>query len=289
VRSWNSPQLASVYAGSDMADQHQAPHAGWLKIGGIGCAAALALTLLALGTIVGFTFRGYERELTVREELDRRHGAYDSYRVPVEGTVPADRLTRFLAVRRVLMPRCSEVTEITGSFRRVEAAAASGEPDVGEIFRRAGDVISRMPRMGLIFGAYVNDRNRALLDQGMGLGEYTWIYVVGYFAFLGQPPMRLLEEPDRLKVFEDRVYPEFARVIDRHVRQAGLAAGPWVEELARLRANRGRVPFVGNLPAELAGSLEPSRAALGAVACPAAAELDMTITVRRGGIGYDHR
>jgi hypothetical protein len=198
-------------------------------------------------------------------------------------------MARFLAVRRALMPRCGEVTETTGSFRKIEAAAAADAPDLGDIFRRVGDVVSRMPRLGIVFGAYVNDRNLALLDQGMGLGEYTWIYVVSYFGFLGQPPARLLDEPNRQKVFEDRVYPEIARVIDRHIKDAGLTTGPWAEELARLRADRGRVPFAGNLPPELAGSLEASRAALAAAACPAAAELDMTITVRRSAIGYDHR
>ena len=272
-----------------MGNQPDSPHPSWLKIGGIGCLTTLALAVLAGGAVVVFTFRGYQRELTLREELDRRYGAHDSHHVPADGTVPADRVVRFLNVRRTLMPRCAEVTDITGAFGRMESVARSREPDVGEGLRRAGDVILRIPRVGLVFGAYVNDRNRALLDQGMGLGEYSWIYVVGYFAFLGQPPRRLLEEPNRPKVFEDRVYPEMANIIGRHVEEARMSDGPWVEELARLKADRGRAPFAGNLPPELAESLGPFRAALKTVACPAAAELDMTITVRRGTIGYDHR
>lgn len=272
-----------------MTDEPRSTHPSWLKIGALGCAGSLGLVVLFFGGLAAITFWGYRGALEVREEVDRRYGAFDSYQVPADGTVPAERMARFLAIRKALMPRCAEVTDIAGSLKSVEEAAHQDEPDVGEIFRRVGRVARRMPSMGLAFGEYVSDRNDALLEQGMGLGEYTWIYVVGYFADLGQPPLRVLDEQNRLKPYQDRIYPEIARVVERHIAQGGLTAGPWVEELARLRADRERVPFRGALPPELAASLEPFRGALTAFACPAAAELDLTITVRRSTVGFDHR
>lgn len=146
-----------------------------------------------------------------------------------------------------------------------------------------------MPSLGLVFGRYVEDRNKALLEHRMGLAEYSWLYIVCYFAVLGQPPTTVLEEPARQAIFEDRLYPGMARAIERHIAETGMTTGPWVEELARLREQPARVPFSGNLPPEPAASVEPYRAVLAALACPAAAELDVTITVRRGLIGYDHR
>jgi hypothetical protein len=266
-----------------------ARHPGWLKISGIGCAAVLGFVVSAVAAILAVTFRGYQREAATLGDIDARFGAHDSYRLPSDGAVPADRLARFIAVRRALMPRCAEITEWTGAFRGVEAAAGSDATDVVKLFRQVGGTITRVPRLGIVFGAYLDDRNQALLDQGMGIGEYSWIYVVSYLAFLRQPPMRLLAGSNQAKVLDDRVYPETANVIARYIEATGLSGGPWVEELARLRANRARVPFADGLPPELVRALEPSRAALAAAACPAATELDLTITVRRPVIGYDHR
>ena len=48
-------------------------------------------------------------------------------------------------------------------------------------------------------------------------------------------------------------------------------------------------PFAAGLPPELETSLAPFRDARSASACPAAAELDVTITVRRQWFGFDHR
>ena len=272
-----------------MTEEPAAVHPSWLKIGGIGCAVALALAALAVGAIVSLTFRGYGRGFEVEGQLDRAYGQYESYRIPPHGTIPPDRLDRFIAVRRALIPRCAEVSDVTGSFARVQAAAREPDPDVPGLFDRAGAAIRRLPRVGLVFGAYVNDRNKALLDNGMGLGEYTWIYVVGYFGLLQQPPSAVLPSSDRPDVFRDRVFPETARLIERHIEQAGITTGPWVDELARLRDDPGHVPFSGTLPPELAASLEPHHQALAGVACPEAAELDVTVTVKRGTIGYDHR
>ena len=262
---------------------------GWFRIVIVCGATTVALALLAAGIVTLLTFRGYERALAVREELDRRFGNHENYRVPGDGAIPADRLARFLAVRRSLLPRCPEVTEVTRSFARVDAMAEQDRPDVPELFRRVGEAARRVPTIGLVFGAYVTDRNRALLEAGTGLGEYTWIYVVGYFALLRQEPVRLFREPDRADVLRGRVYPEVARVIARHVADAGLTSGPWVDESARLRAEPTRVPFSDGLPPELATSLAPAHAALETTACPAAAELDLTLTVRRGSFGYDHK
>lgn len=272
-----------------MTEERPNSHPSWLRIGMLGCGGAVAVAGLFLAGIAGLTFWGYKSALEVREEVDRQFGGFDSYNVPADGTIPADRMARFLAIRRALMTRCPEVTEVTGSFRAVDEMAGQEKPDVGDLFGRVGRVIRHVPSLGFVFGEYVSDRNNALRDNQMGLGEYTWIYVTSYFGYLNQPPRRVLDEQNRKKVFEDRVYPEIASVIERHINAAGLGDGPWVEELARLRADRNRVPLRGALPPELAGSIAPYRDALTAAACPAAAELDVTLTVRRSSFGYDHR
>ena len=261
----------------------------WLKIGGIGCGIIVLLAVVAAVATVSLTYRGYQRALDVRLEVDRRYGAPDTYRLPAGGAMGPDRMRRFVAIRESLLPQCAVVTETTGAFKRVDAAARESRPDVGALFGRVWQAARRMPSLGRTFGSYVTARNQALLQHGMGLGEYTWIYVTGYFGLLGQAPARVLDGENRRKIFEDRVFPEIAKIVQRHIEDAHLTSGPWVEELARLRQDHARIPFTDGLPPDLAASFEPYRQALAAAACPAAAELDVTVTVRRGLIGYDHQ
>ena len=272
-----------------MADEQRASHPSWLGIGALGCAGVVGIVVLLLGGIAGLTFWGYRHAIGVREDLDRTYGTYDSYRPSPDGTIQPDRMRHFLTVRQALMPRCPEVTNVTGSFRAVDEMAGQHAPDVGELFSRVGRVVKTFPSMGLIFGEYVSDRNVALRNNQMGLGEYTWIYAVGYFAYLKQPPTRVLDERDRPSLFPSRVFPAVAKAIERHVAEGGPSIGAWADELARLQADPARVPFRDGLPAELAASLAPFQGALQSFACPAAAELDLTLTVRRESFGYDHR
>jgi hypothetical protein len=147
-----------------------------------------------------------------------------------------------------------------------------------------------MLRVGRDFGDYVTARNEALLAQEMGLGEYTWIYVVAYHSWLGHPPVKAIEGRSRKNVFHDRVLPQVREMIRRHL--AGAAGSPtavaWRSELEALDDVRERIPFEDGLPRELEDSLEPFRDELERLACPAASELDVVLTVR-SGIGYDHR
>jgi hypothetical protein len=276
---WNRP-----------VDKRSRPaRAGWLKKIGFGMAAVAGVVILAAGALITVTFRGYARGYATERELANETGAAAGYVVPQDGSLPPDRLARFIRVREGLAPLCGGVQQITDPLKRVPELAAQDPPDLGGLLGKAAETLRRFPTVGLVFGRYVEARNQALLAERMGLGEYTWIYVVTYFAYLGQSPVGVLESPTRPTVFVDRIYPETAGVIARHVEQAGLSGGPWVEELARLRADPSRVPFAGTLPPELAASIAPHRSALLAASCPDAAELDLVHTVPRSVMGYDHR
>lgn len=260
-----------------------------LKIGSIWFAGSLAILAISLGIVLTLTSREYGRGFALEEELGRRYEGLDAYRLPADGRTPPDRVARFLAVRRALAPKCPEITGLVGAFVDVRTTAEGHDPDVPDLFGKIGRAVRRIPSLGVAFGEYVTGRNRALAAEGMGLGEYSWLYVASYFALLGQQPIPALDREGQATLFERRIYPDIARLVGRHVEETNLTGGPWVEELARLRADRSRVPFRGALPPEVAAPFEPARTELAATACPAAAELDLTTTVRRGRFWYDHQ
>ncbi len=272
-----------------MTEQPTHAKAGRVRAFMLAIGAIIVLLAAAFLVLVGATYRGYDAELAIANELDRRYGSYDGYHVPADGRLPADRMQRFLAVRRAVSIHCAEVTDIAGRFASVGAWAKGPDPAKGQLFLRIGRALRRAPSVGLVFGRYVRSRSQGLLEQEMGLGEYSWIYVASYLGLgLAERPVPVLQRSTTYNPFEDRVYPAIRRAIARHVEASRATSGPWVEELARLKESPSRVPFHGNLPSELAASIEPFRAALAATACPAAAELDLTTTVKRGVI-YEHR
>lgn len=264
---------------------------GWLRFTLVTIVLLIGIAVLAVAMTALLANRGYARAFDLRTQLEARHGDLDRYRVSPDGTIPPDRMVRFLEVRRALKSRCAAVTASTEPFQRVArlAKARGGEPDLAGIFGGVTAAAGRLPTLAFVFGDYVTARNGALLEQEMGLGEYMWIYSVAYFGLMGQAPLPVLERKSEASIFEGRVFPTIAKAIRRHVADAALGGGPWVDELGRLQRDPERIPFSSGLPIELAASLAPYRTTLAERACPAAAELDLTITVPRRFAGYDHR
>lgn len=208
-------------------------------------------------------------------ELAERFGTPADF-VPAAGPgVPADRLELFLGVRESL----------AGPRQELAAAIAGLTPTAG-----AGGFLHGLgaARAGLSIApsaiAFVGARNRALLDAGMGLGEYTWLYWLVYHGWLGHPvDDSLLHELMAAREAEDGATemrfeggPEREQLV-RRLRadvtamlenlESRLAADaerrPLLEavrsELAALAADPERLPFADGLPAPLATGLEPWR------------------------------
>ena len=127
-------------------------------------------------------------------------------------------------------------------------------------------------------------RNQALLDAGMGRGEYAWIYWLTYFAWLGHPAgdselddilADRTSESGRVNVHIDggmepeRLTWRVRRDITAMLRnlEEELAADPdgteLLEivraELAVLAEDPARVPWEDGLPQEFAAGLDPYR------------------------------
>jgi hypothetical protein len=146
--------------------------------------------------------------------------------------------------------------------------------------------------MGLpwIFGEIERTRNRALVGNGMGLGEYSYIFVMAYHD-------QIVDPSDEAVLFGSsaanaRVRAGLRGMIERQLR-AAEAQDPPVEdlvgaisaELAALDADDGRVPWQDGLPEPIAASFEGFRDRLDATYSTAAAEFELlNSTVEGGGL-----
>jgi hypothetical protein len=173
----------------------------WLRGCGIGCGVVLLLGIvLFVGSI--FWVRGFMREfdaaIETRESLDARFGQPGEFVPWPDGAIPGDRMESFLEVRDATEPARER---ISGFFTMIpENEEAAHELESKSFLQKLRFGLS-MGRAGFGMVGDVSDffilRNQALESADMGLGEYTYIYVTAYYAWLGHDPA---DEPTRTRV-----------------------------------------------------------------------------------------
>lgn len=260
----------------------------WIKGCAFGCAGLVVLFVLV---IVGMSFSmrtAFEDAHDDREILEKQFGGQDVYTPAVDGTVPVDRVAAYLTVREALAEIHAEIEDVDRKMGDFENLTEDGEPEL----RVALPAVFRMTKemMGLpwVFGETERTRNRALVETGMGLGEYTYIYIVGYHD-------QMLAPGEKANLFgssaaNERVRADLRAMIERQLAAARSELGEddkWVVALAAevdaLQADDRRIPWQDGLPEGLAACFAPYRDRFDATYSAAAAELELLNSTIRGG------
>ena len=270
----------------------------WVVGCGAGCAVVAVVVAIGLGVgawkvkdmvqdVVHEAERGEQTEAAVRE----RFGSARDFSPPPGGAIPPERIEAFLNVREIMAP---DRDELSSSLRLL------GPDDSGEGMERRGGALDKMRAgMGLVpqIVGFVSGRNEALLEGGMGPGEYLYIYVLAYYADLGKspadgPPFTLVgDDPDHNGGFRtqfrsddeekirerraERVRTKVNRLMLRLLRnqlaaledsQPAADLDEWrqslADEIAAVEADPQRIAWENGLPQVVAASLQPFRPAL---------------------------
>jgi len=253
----------------------------WLIGCGIGCGAIIVI-LVILG-VSGFFFvknivDEFKDTEAMMEALTEKYGRVREFTPEPDGGIREERLETFLKVREDFAPARDK---IAGSFR-----ALAETRDMEDIEVKRPRNIVKLLKMG--FGVipqvadYFKARNKALMDNGMGLGEYYYLYTLIYYSWLGKEPE---DGPDFQMVGgdwehpPDDVSPEERR--DRTLRRLHRQLLPiltnqleqlksqipegslldWEKsleaEISALESDRYRIPWQDGVPDVIAGSLRP--------------------------------
>jgi hypothetical protein len=214
-----------------------------------------------------------EEAAEAEKQLAEEYGRVRDFVPPASVQPSTERLEVFLAVR-------GEFSEARVALEEAVLGLASVNEDGGVSggLRAARAGIS-MPQSIMEFSSA---RNRALIDAGMGRGEYTWIYWLTYFAWLGHPAddSELHEtlndmshehgrvnvqidggmEPERMTWRLRRDVMAMLKNLQDELDSDGSPIRELiVEELEKLSADPARVPWEDGLPEEVAIGLEPFR------------------------------
>jgi hypothetical protein len=257
---------------------------GCFKTAAVGCVALTVVVIAGLAALAFFVMRPFNRAIDTRVGLEASFGEQGAYVPPPSGAPGPDRIAAFLEVRRALAVTREEFAEKEQQVARLEAFDDRPEVSRIEVLRQAASTTRSMLGMGPLIGRFFELRNRALADAGMGLGEYSYIYVLAYNAEMMDPgeSTRLLGEhttnPRVRRALRAMLANQLAAIEDG----AAEARNELAAEIARLDADPARIPWQDGLPAAVEEALLPHREALRTTFCPATAPLELMINVKRG-------
>ncbi len=259
----------------------------WLIGCGIGCGVVIVIAalLVTLGVLyVRNLVEGFKDSEAMLETLTERYGRITEYSPDPTGRIAPDRVEAFLVTREAT---AAERKKIARSIQLL-----SDEEDVEIDVESAGGVLEKLKMgFGLIpqLADFFKARNQALLDVGMGMGEYTYLYTIVYFAWLGKPvsdgpsvritgdnreirtqsredeqEARELSQDITLRRLHRMLLPILRNQLERLMQDTPPSAGQdWKgalsAEVAAMEADRYRLAWQDGLPDVIASSLESFR------------------------------
>ena len=276
---------------------------GWFWGCGLGC---VTMVLIAVGMgilsarFVKQTTEGFDTAVETRSTLEERFGETSEFVPSADGTVPPARMEAFLAIRETTTPSRER---LTATFSAIPMSEEAAEELESQGFAEKMSSVSKIVRSSMGLGAEMGNlfaaRNQALLEQEMGLGEYTYIYALVYYSWLGHSPTEGPEDADEGagsvdiassmgSAFKDRVRKDLLQMLRNQLESlpADTESEPWREqlegEIAALQGDRHRVPWQDALPPQIGAAFEPFRARLEATYSPATNAMELGRNRRTG-------
>jgi hypothetical protein len=241
-----------------------------------GCGYVVA-SLIFFAGVTGFVALRPVREAKRGEQdLNDRFGEFSTFSPAPDGSLAPDRIEAFIAVREHLREPCAMFQEHRDQFEELGRLEEQGELSSGDII----DGFKAAFGFGPGFLNLVRTRNSALSDVGMGLGEYSYIYVLAY----GDQLSALLEEMSRDHLIKPRTRRELTQILRNQL--ASLGSPPHngthrehglmlQEEIAALEKGILVFPWQDGLPPSLAASLAPYEDQLDTLFCDATVRFEL--------------
>ncbi len=151
----------------------------------VGCGVVLLMVFVIIGSVSFFVrdmSLDYKAVKKSEEALIAAHDGIAGYSPPFGGIPSAERLQSFVDVRRDQAEWRLNVAMAFDEFMVKKEANQSGG------FKHFLNLLRSTTRMAPSLASFWSSRNAALKEHEMGPGEYTYIYCLAYFTYLGYDP-----------------------------------------------------------------------------------------------------
>jgi hypothetical protein len=258
---------------------------------GIIWGLVLLVILAVLATVVYVVGRPIREAKHVEQILNERFGEAPTFTPAADGAIPPERIEAFLRVRERVYPHCGAFRDRLEEVIRMDSLQDDERVPAGVKAAELLNGLKGLIRFGPVFLDFIETRNAALMEEGMGLGEYMYIYVLAY----AEPLARLTDA--RFDAFEEARVSDRARADLTQIlrNQLGLlssaaAGGPFTatagappaslearlrEQIAALTEGRQNIPWQDGLPPAVAASLAPYAPRLAHLYCEGLAKLEL--------------
>lgn len=259
---------------------------GCFKQAAVGCGCLVVLAVAIPVVLAVMILLPLNRAVENRTGLEERFGTQETFVPPASGVPAPERIEAFLEVRRALVPACGDFWNAEQAVAKMEAFDGQEEVSKIAVMKQAMSTTKTMMGMGPLIGHFYEVRNQALVDEDMGLGEYTYIYILAYNDEIVNPSAKLeLFGPDATNL---RVRQALASMLRNQLELLRREGGPTdvtdavAAEVEAMEHDPKRIPWQDGLPPEIDDSLLPYRAELDRLFCASTPPLELMINEKRG-------
>jgi hypothetical protein len=258
---------------------------GCIKQTALGCGGLVVLAVALPVILAAVILVPMNRAVAARTELETAFGTQEAFIPPASGVPSPDRIDAFLEVRRALAPACADFWNAEQAVAKMEAFDGQDEVSKIAVLRQAMSTTKTMVGVGPLIGHFYETRNEALFEAGLGLGEYSYLYVLAYGGELANPSTELhLFGPEATNERVRAALQAILRNQLEHAREEGVSEGSLKALTAEIEALEGdphRIPWQDGLPPAIEEALRPHRQELDTLFCAPTAPLELMINVKR--------
>jgi len=140
----------------------------------------LVTLVIVVATGIFFLTASVRESKRLEQSLIDRFGWADQYTPAIDGTIPANRLEGFIRVREAVQPHCIDYQTVLDHLIELDSLETNQDLSASEKASRGFGGMKSIFSSGPTLLKFSEARNRALLAEEMGLGEYLYIYLTVY-------------------------------------------------------------------------------------------------------------
>jgi len=287
----------------------------------VGCLVAGGVVLFLFVGTAGACFvmlrnsvKGFETASQSRQQLDQQFGEPGAFTPAPDGAVPEARMEIFLHVREATQPARLDIVRRFGDLPLSddEAKELENKPFTDKLISVLSIGKTALGLPGAL-GALFDARNQALLDGGMGFGEYTYIYDVAYYAYLGHDPgegvgskrvrttieddegNRVVHEDPGDRRLRQRIHGDLLSMLKNQLgslpgglseEKASVMRTALEAEIAEMEKDPTRAAWLDTLPGPIRASLEPFKDRLESTYSKMTNEFELGRNRKTGSMSY---
>ena len=182
----------------------------------------IAAVVFFVGAGVYYLLDSTSDSKRLEQNLIDQYGYADSYVPTADGRIAADRIERFIRVRQAVQASCADYREVLDGV--LGLASIETEPGISgrEAASRGIKGFKSIMHVGPIMLRFMDARNRALLAEEMGIGEYMYLYIAAYGPQIADAPSSPYVDMEEAYISE-RARLEFTGILNNQLSRPDIA------------------------------------------------------------------